>query len=71
MIFSQISHLEIELILSQLKFVDHFVDTGNNLCEKMIDILRLAGEAAREIIITSLQDIIEMKKHNEIVKALM
>lgn len=62
--------LHIELILSQLKFVDH-LSNGNNLCDKMMEILQLAESNVQQTIIRYLQDIIDTKRHNDVVVALM
>lgn len=64
------SQLQVELILSQLRFVDHFAN-GNTLFERMLEILELVGSEARQTIIRYLPDIIDSSKHNAIVEKLM
>lgn len=62
--------MEIELILAQLKLVDHLAN-GDVVCDKLFEILELATDDARQAIIRSLEDIIDLTRHNDVVKKLM
>lgn len=62
--------MEIDLILAQLKFVDHLTN-GDMVCDKMFEILDLATNDARQTIIRSLEDIVDLTRHNDVVKKLM
>lgn len=44
---------------------------GDNLFERTMDILELAGEEARNTIVRYLPDIIDISKHNAVVQKLM
>lgn len=61
---------QMELLLSQLKFADHFV-TGDKLCDRIMSVLELVGSEAREIIIRYLPDIIDVGRHCAVVDKLM
>lgn len=62
--------MEIGLILAQMKFVDHLTH-GDMVCEKIFDILELASNESRQVIIKSLEDIVDLTRHNDIVNKLM
>lgn len=62
--------MTIELLLSQLKFVDHLAN-GDLVCERIFEILEMATENARQTIMRSLEDIIDLTRHNDVVKKLM
>lgn len=62
--------MEIELLLAQLKFVDHLAH-GEFVFEEVFDALETASENARDIIIRSLEDIIDLTRHNEVIEKLM
>lgn len=62
--------MEIELILAQLKFVDHLTN-GEIVCEKLFDIFELAANDARQAIIRSLEDIVDLTRHNDVARKLM
>lgn len=62
--------MDIELILAQLKFVDHLTN-GDTVCEKVFDTLEMASNNTRQVIIRSLEDIIDLTRHNDVVKKLM
>lgn len=64
------AHMDIELILAQLKFVDHLAN-GDVVCEKLFEILELAVSDARQAVIRSLEDIIDLTRHNDVAKKLM
>lgn len=64
------ANMEIELILAQLKFVDHLAN-GDVVCEKLFEILELAADDARQAIIHSLEDIVDLTRHNDVAKKLM
>lgn len=64
------SNMEIELLLAQLKFVDH-LSHGEFVCEEIFDALETASEDARRIIIKSLEDIIDLTRHNDVIEKLM
>ena len=62
--------MEVELILTQLKMIDHIAN-GEMLCEKIFEILQLANNRSRQAIIRSLEDIVDLMRHNEVVQKLM
>lgn len=62
--------MDIYLLLAQLKFVDH-LSHGDFVAEKIFEILELASAEARPTIIKSLEDIIELGRHNDIIEKLM
>lgn len=62
--------MDIELILYQLKFVDHLTN-GDLVCDKIFEILEVASDNARQTIMRSLEDIIDLTRHNDVVKKLM
>lgn len=62
--------MEIELLLAQLKFVDH-LSHGEFVCEEVFDALETASDDARSIIIRSLEDIIDLTRHNDVIQKLM
>lgn len=62
--------MEIELLLVQLKFVDH-LSHGEFVCEEVFDALETASDDARRIIIRSLEDIIDLTRHNDVIEKLM
>lgn len=64
------SIMEIELLLTQLKFVDH-LSHGEFVCEEIFDALETASDDARRIIIRSLEDIVDLTRHNDVVQKLM
>lgn len=64
------ANMEIELILAQLKFVDHLTN-GEIVCEKLFDIFELAANDARQAIIRSLEDIVDLTRHNDVARKLM
>lgn len=64
------SQMNIELLLTQLKFIDHLTN-GEVVCEQIFDILENASSESRTIVIKNLADIIDLTKHNEVVTNLM
>lgn len=61
--------MEIDLLLAQLKFVDH-LSNGEFVCEKIFEILELASNDSRQTIIKSLEDIIDLTRHNDVIEKL-
>lgn len=61
--------MEIDLLLAQLKFVDH-LEHGEFVCEQMFEILELATGDARQTIIKSLEDIVDLTRHNDVIEKL-
>lgn len=64
------SQMEINLLLAQLKFVDH-LSHGDFVCEKMFEILELASGDIQEVIIKSVEDIVDLTRHNDVIEKLM
>lgn len=62
--------MEIALLLAQLKFVDQ-LSHGEFVCEEIFDALDSASEDARRAIIKSLEDIIDLTRHNDVIEKLM
>lgn len=62
--------MEIDLLLAQLKFVDH-LSHGDFVCEKIFEVLEFATGDAQQIIIKSLEDIIDLTRHNDVINKLM
>lgn len=66
----QSAQMEIFLLLTQLKFVDH-LSHGDFVAEKIFEILEVASDEARPTVIKSLEDIIDLNRHNDIIEKLM
>lgn len=64
------SNMEIDLLLAQLKFVDH-LSHGDFVCEEVFDALETASNDARRTIIRSLEDIVDLTRHNDVIDKLM
>ncbi|XP_031621413.1 Fanconi anemia group D2 protein [Contarinia nasturtii] len=64
------SNMEIELLLAQLKFVDH-LSHGDFVCTEIFDALETASTDARRTIIKSLEDIVDLTRHNDVIEKLM
>lgn len=62
--------MEIDLLLAQLKFVDQ-LSHGDFVYEEIFDALETASDDARRTIIRSLEDIIDLTRHNDVVEKLM
>lgn len=62
--------MEIDLLLAQLKFVDH-LSHGEFVCEEIFDALETASNDARSTIIKSLEDIVDLTRHNDVIDKLM
>lgn len=62
--------MDIELLLAQLKFVDH-LSHGEFVCDEVFEALEAASYDARRIIIKSLEDIIDLMRHNDVIEKLM
>lgn len=62
--------MEIDLLLAQLKFVDH-LSHGDFVYEEVFDALETASDDARRTIIRSLEDIVDLTRHNDVVQKLM
>lgn len=64
------SNMDIELLLAQLKFVDH-LSHGELVCTEIFDALETASADARRTIIKSLEDIVDLTRHNDVIEKLM
>lgn len=62
--------MEIDLLLAQLKFVDH-LSHGELVCEQIFEALETASDDARCTIIKSLEDIVDLTRHNDVIEKLM
>lgn len=60
--------MEIDLLLAQLKFVDQ-LSHGEFVYEEIFDALETASD--RRTIIRSLEDIIDLTRHNDVIEKLM
>ena len=61
----------IQLILSQLKFVDH-IKNGEMIFDNICEILELAkSTSTKQVIINGLEDVVDMSFHDRLVRKLM
>lgn len=64
------SQMEINLLLAQLKFVDH-LSHGDLVCDKIFEILELAEGDIQGVIIKCVEDIVDLTRHNDVIDKLM
>lgn len=64
------SNMEIDMLLAQLKFVDH-LSHGDFVCAEIFEALETASDNARRTIIRSLEDIVDLNRHNDVIEKLM
>lgn len=62
--------MHIELLLMQLKFVDHQAN-GETVCDKLMNIFESASNAACETIVKGIEDIVDLTRHNAVTERLM
>lgn len=62
--------MDINLLLAQLRFVDH-LSHGDLVCEKIFEILEIASGDVQEMIIKSVEDIVDLTRHDDVIAKLV
>lgn len=60
----------IEYLLSQLKFARH-IENGATIFDNVFDLMDVATDSVKNIVISQLGDIIHILRHDEVVMKLM